>query len=311
MNTPSNTVPEFPAESRIVTPAIGASTRPMYWSIRREIWENRSIYIAPLIVAALVLVGGLISASRLRSRMGSLLAMDPGPQQEAITMPYSAIAASLIVTAFIVAVFYCIDALHSERRDRSILFWKSLPVSDRTTVLSKAVIPLAVLPLLTFGLIVAAQVIMLLFSTAVLIDNTAGITMLWTHVRLLQDALVALYAVAVVALWLAPIYGWLLLVSGWARRAAFVWAVLPFPAIAAVEKIVFNTSHFALLLKERLVGWFSQAFTSGTPICSAIDPFWQLTPGRFLSSTGLWIGLAFTVVSLAAAVHLRRYREPI
>ena len=75
----------------------------------------------------------------------------------------------IMFTAFIVGVFYCLDALHGERRDRSILFWKSLPVSDLTTVLSKAIIPLVVLPLLTFAIIIATQLIMLLMSTAVLL----------------------------------------------------------------------------------------------------------------------------------------------
>ena len=59
-------------------------------------------------------------------------------------------------------MFYCLDALYGERRDRSILFWKSLPVSDLTTVLSKASIPIVVLPLLTFAVTVATQLIMLL-----------------------------------------------------------------------------------------------------------------------------------------------------
>ncbi len=67
-----------------------------------------------------------------------------------IEQPYTFAAGCIMATAFIVGVFYCLDALHGERRDRSILFWKSLPVSDLTTVLSKASIPLVVLPLLSF-----------------------------------------------------------------------------------------------------------------------------------------------------------------
>ena len=110
-------------------------------------WENRSIYIAPLIVA-----GG--RAIRLRDQhdrsagapaRASLL-LDPAKQRAAIEAPYDMAAMMIIFTVFIVGVFYCLDALHGERRDRSILFWKSLPVSDLTTVLSKAIIPLAVLP---------------------------------------------------------------------------------------------------------------------------------------------------------------------
>ncbi len=133
-----------------------------------------------------------------------------------------------MVTAFIVGIFYCLDALHGERRDRSILFWKSLPVSDLTTVLSKASIPLVVLPLLAF-----------VDHRRHAVDHAAAeqpwscwasglsVATLWTHLPLFQMSLMLLYhLLAVHGLWYAPIYGWLLLVSGWARRAPFLWACL-------------------------------------------------------------------------------------
>ena len=85
--------------------------------------------------------------------------------------PYDVAAMMLIFTVFIVGVFYCLDALYGERRDRSILFWKSLPVSDLTTVLSKVIIPLAILPLITFVIIVCTQLIMLLMSSVVLLTS--------------------------------------------------------------------------------------------------------------------------------------------
>ena len=81
-------------------------------------------------------------------------------------MPYDIAAMMIIITAFIIGVFYCLDALHSERRDRSILFWKSLPVSDLTTVLSKASVPLAILPLIVLPIVVVMQFIMMLISSA-------------------------------------------------------------------------------------------------------------------------------------------------
>ena len=159
-------------------------------------------------------------------------------------------------TTFIVGMFYCLDALHGERRDRSILFWKSLPVSDLTTVLSKASIPLVVLPLLTFAITVATQLIMLLLSSAVLLGSGLSVATLWTQLSLFQMSLMLLYhLVTVHALWYAPIYGWLLLVSAWARRAPFLWAALPLLAIGVVEKIAFNTSHFAAMLGYRHRRW--------------------------------------------------------
>ena len=122
------------------------ATRPFYWSVWRELWENRSIYIAPLIVAAVQVFGFAISTIGLAERRRAVLLLDPAKQRAAIEQPYDMAAMMMIFTVFIVGVFYCLDALHGERRDRSILFWKSLPVSDLTTVLSKAIIPLVVLP---------------------------------------------------------------------------------------------------------------------------------------------------------------------
>jgi ABC-2 type transport system permease protein len=310
MNTQSNAIPESPLESQVIAPAVISATRRMYWSVRRELWESRSIYIAPLAVAAIFLFGFLIRTIHLPDKMRAALALNPVQQHEFIEQPYNFAALLIMGTTFIVAVFYCLDALHGERRDRSILFWKSLPVSDRTVVLSKASIPLLVLPLLTFAVTVATQLIMLLLSTAVLLGSGLSVATLWTQLPLFPMSLMLLYhLVAIHALWYAPIYGWLLLVSGWARRAAFLWAALPLLTIGVVEKIAFNTSHFGAMLQYRLSGGpEGAAFTAGS---MSMDPLTQLNPGHFLISPGMWIGLAVAAAFLAAAIRLRRYQGPI
>src|SRR5438477_12382619 len=117
------------------------------------------------------------------------------------------------------------------------------------------------------------------------------------------------HLLAMHGLYYAPIYGWLLLVSAWARRAAFLWAGLPLLAIAVVEKIAFNTSHFAAMLASRLSGGTENAAsTAGSMWMDRLTPF---TVGQFLTSPGLWIGLGVAAVFLAAAVRLRRYQGPI
>src|ERR1051325_6497420 len=152
-------------------------TRPFYWSVWREVWENRSLYIAPLIIAVVVVFGFLASTAGLPERRAAVLMLGPEKARAAIEVPYDVAAIVLIFTAFIVGVFYCLDALHGERRDRSILFWKSLPVSDRTTLLSKATIPLVILPLVTFAIVITTQLGMLLISTAALLPSgLAGTT---------------------------------------------------------------------------------------------------------------------------------------
>jgi ABC-2 type transport system permease protein len=287
----------------------------MYWSVRRELWENRSIYIAPLAVAAVYLLGFLISLIWLPRSMRELGALHPVPEPiVALAMPYSHAAMLLMVTGLIVGVFYSLDALHGERRDRSILFWKSLPVSDLTTVLSKASIPLVVLPLLVFAITVTLQLIMLLLRLAAVMVSRVGTATPWAP-PLFQMELVLLYSVIVLAVWHAPIYMWLLLVSGWARRATFLWAVLPPLAIAAVEYVAFHTSYFGSLLQDRLFGFAAGAFDlkdkAGVPVDAHFIPLAQLAPGRFLSSPSLWIGLVIAAGFLAAAVRLRRYQGPI
>jgi ABC-2 type transport system permease protein len=308
MSTPSNSAPE---STEINDPSYGrSSTQPFYWSVRRELWENRSIYVVPLIVAVVALFGFLISTIGMPERRQGVLLLDPAHQRAAIGMPYDAAAMMLIFTAFIVGVFYCLDALHGERRDRSILFWKSLPLSDFTTVLSKASVPLVILPLIIFAIIVLVQFLMLLWSSAVLLQSgLAGTT--WTRFNLLQQSLILLYSLIVIALWHAPIYGWALMISGWARRATFLWAVLPLFAISILEKIAFDTSHFASMLKDRVFGAGDTAFAFQPHHGVAIDSLVQLTPGRYLATPGLWMGLAFAAAFVAIAVWQRRYRGPI
>jgi len=278
----------------------------MYWSIRRELWENRSIYIAPLAVAAVTLFGYLIAS------IGRALSVtDLAQRRRVLEEPYTFAMGVIMGTAFIAAIFYSLDALHGERRDRSILFWKSLPVSDLTTVLSKASVPLVILPLLAFALTIVTQFIMLLLSTLVLHGSGLGASTLWTQSALLPTAVMLLYhLVTVHILWHAPIYGWLMLVSGWARRAAFLWAVLPPAAICVVEKLAFNTSHFAAFLQYRFTGGPEASTMPGN---SPIDPMMMahLTPGRFLSTPGLWFGLVVAAAFLLAAARQRRYRGPL
>jgi ABC-2 type transport system permease protein len=315
MNTQSNPVPESFGDSHLNAPAVLSPTRPMYWSVRRELWENRSIYVAPLAVAGVYLAGYLISLCALPRGMRAIASAHSMPEPIALAMPFSHAAMLLMLVGVLVGVFYSLDALHGERRDRSILFWKSLPVSDLTTVLSKASIPLAVLPVLVFAITVALQIVMRLVNSAVVLVTGSGAGELWPWLPFFQMTLVLLYSLAVTTLWFAPIYCWMLLVSGWARRATFLWAVLPPLAIAGVEKIAFRTAYFGLLMEDRLFGFAGRAFDlkdkNGVAIDAHFIPLAQLAPGRFLTSAALWIGLLVAAGLLAAAVRLRRYREPI
>jgi ABC-2 type transport system permease protein len=298
MSTPSNAVPGTPLESQVSAPAVITVSRCMYWSLRRELWEHRSIYIAPLAAAAVSLFGFLIG-----------LTISPAHRRQPLDMPYEFAAVLIMGTAFLVGIFYSLDALYGERRDRSILFWKSLPVSDLTTVLSKFAIPLIILPLLSFAIAVVTQFGMLLLSSAVLLGSGQSVGTIWAHMSFFHMSLMLLYHILTVhGLWYAPIYGWLLLVSAWAPRAPFLYAFLPPFVIWGVEKIAFRTSHSLGMLQYRLTGPEpSTAARSG----NMMEIISALTPLQFFSTPGLWVGLAVAAIFLAAAVRLRRNREPI
>jgi ABC-2 type transport system permease protein len=305
MNTQSNAMPDSHGEARAVAPVAISGARRMYWSVRRELWENRSLYLAPLGVAAVALFGFSLSATV--GIWEKPLRLNPAQPQA----PYDMAAGLMMITGIIVSVFYCLDALHGERRDRSILFWKSLPVSDVTTVLAKASVPLVVLPLLIFAITLAMQWLMLVVSSAVLLASGQSVATLWTKLPFLRMSLLLLYHIFTAhALWPAPIYYWLLLVSGWPRRATFLWAALPLLAIGGVEQLAFHTWHFAALVGSRLIGEAPTVAMTSSDIFPT-DPMTHITPGHFLSSPGLWIGLAVATVFLAAAVRLRRYQGPI
>jgi len=279
------------------------------WSVRRELWEHRAVYFAPLAVALLAVVAFFFHLGRFADGMRAVPAMEPAKQLFSVVIPYSISASVIILTSFLVAMFYCTDALYSERRDRSIQFWKSMPVSDLTSVASKAFIPLVVLPLIAYLIVVGTHLLMMALGSIALVFNGVELSTFWSRFPL-QMPLTILYGLVVHTLWFAPFYGWLLLVSAWAKKAPSLWAVVPVLATLAMEKMTFGTSHFASLIQYRFTGAMNEAFAVDAwrvPITKVS----QLDPVRFLSTPGLWAGLVVMVAFLAGAVWLRRRREPI
>ena len=296
MNIQSDAAREAFAEARGFSATALSVLQPFYWSVRREIWENHSIYVAPIAAAVISLFGFAISAIRVRIHGEAFLTTRHGELAPALIMG----------AAVIVSIFYCLEALYSERRDRSILFWKSLPVSDVIAVLAKLTIPILILPIVSFLVTVAAQICSLVLSTVIFAGSDVSIAMLWSDTSFFRVPAIWLYhLVTVHGLWYAPLYCWLLMVSAWAPRAPFLWAALPPFAIYGVERIAFNTSYFLDMLKYRLMG-------SGAGMTEHQQDFTStLIPHHFLSTPGLWTGLAVAAVFLYGTVQLRRSRGPI
>ena len=307
MITPSNVMSESSVQSQGITSASIPAARLLYWSLRRELWEIRALYVAPVTLAAIFLFGFLISILHLLGEAQAVNWLDPAKQRELFSRPFEFAEDMIMAATLIVAMFYSVEALHAERRDRSILFWKSLPVSDLITVLSKAAIPILVLPLITFGITVLTQSIMLLMSSTVLLISGHGFWTLWSRLPVFQVwVMLFFHLIGIHGLWQSPIYGWLLFISGWARRVPILWAVLPPLAIGFGEKVAFNTTHFGNLIGSRFTGG-----PEGTAIMQQHMSMTMLAPAHFLLNPGLWIGFLFTAAFLTAAVRIRRYRGPI
>jgi ABC-2 type transport system permease protein len=310
MSSQSNETPESTLQEQGIAAAAFPAARLLYWSVRRELWENRVIYLAPVAVACVFLFGFSISILHVLVEMRAAPWLDVMQQRELFGQPYEFAEDLIMGTLIVVGFFYSIDALYGERRDRSILFWKSLPVSDLITVLSKAAIPIVVLPLLAFAITVLTQWFMLMVSSAVLLGNGQNVAILWSRVGIFHRwPMLLFHFLCIHGLWQSPIYAWLLLISVWARRAPILWAALPPLTIGIVEKVAFNTTYFGSLIGNRFTGG-----SEGIAIMArgrAMDPMMLFAPLHFLINPGLWIGLAVTAAILSAAARLRRCRGPI
>ncbi len=349
--TASDTLTDSPFDRAPAPPVMARPVRPFFWSVRRELWENHAIWIAPLAVAAVIIAGGLIAATGIhggktvhrtvavasRSVAGATPASQatttitktvpggnvevqtvekvegppptPEQRQAMVMIPFYMVALALTVTMFLVGTFYCLGGLYNERRDRSILFWKSLPVNDLTTVLSKFVVPMAILPAITFVVTAGTQIALLLIGMAGFAKTgDADLT-----IPLGEVIVVVAWGVITVTLWWAPLYAWFLLVSGWAKRAPFLWAVLPPLGLAVAEKIAMNTTAIGGLIQSRLTGSFQAAFVEQHLPHNTMPQLGvaQIDVVKFVAAPGLWLGLLAAAAMIAAAVWLRRRREPI
>lgn len=286
------------------------ATRPFLLSIRRELWENPSIIGAPLAVACILVLATLVAAVRvsgpllLKLGQGNLA---PSSVAAAVLLP---IPIFLGITMVLVAALYSLDALLSERRDRSILFWKSLPVSDTVTVLSKMAVPIVILPAVTFAVTIATDIVILVIETIALLAHHASVSSAWVGISVLSQLGLTAYSLVVVTLWYAPIYAWFLLVSSWARRMPLVWAVLPFFVLSFFERIAFHTHKVRDFISNRIAGVFPVAFTKAPHINPEYSDL-HCTPGHFLATPAFWGGLLFAALALILIIRLRRSNDPL
>lgn len=285
------------------------SIRTFGWLVRRELWEHRALWVAPLAVAAFAVLAHFGSSLNVSDATRAASLGNPASSGEFAAL-YRAMMGVTLITGLIVGVLYSLDALQGERRDRSILFWKSLPVSDGLTVLSKAIIPLVVIPVIVFGTVIAASLIMILLQSLVWSAHGFDPRDLWARIDLPFLWLGLLYGLPFMALWNAPLYAWMLLVSAWSRRVAFLWAAAPFAAFLMVEHGALHHTAAHWLLERRIAGGVLQPFTRDGTGAAWVERFSDLEPARIYALSGLWLGVLLAAFLLFAAIRLRRSRPP-
>ena len=346
MNAPAERF-DMPAPAR--TAARPHATSTFRLLLRREYWEHKGgIFWAPAIAGAISLllsVGLLIVAIFFAHRavaegntiehngvtvngldLGTLVAQltseDMRQLSDGLYLTLFMAASWPFLVMIFVAFFYCLGALYDDRKDRSVLFWKSLPISDSATVLSKVVTATLVIPLVATAM---AIVTMLLFLVAISVAAAAHganpLPLLWGNGSAFLLAGQLLAAIPVYALWALPTVGWLMLCSAWARSKPFLWAVLIPLAVGLASSM---TGLLQLLGVERHWLWtnvIARMLLGTVPLTGADierasaggDEMTHLLrlDGVYsnFNSPSMWVGIIGGVLMILLAIRLRRWRE--
>jgi ABC-2 type transport system permease protein len=303
--------------------------RTQFALLQRELWEHRSIYVAPLVIAlliALLSITGQVAVSAFGQEVDltiiGLSNLGANERAAAIGVVTSGIALMLMMSMAVLSVFYLLDTLYTERRDKSILFWRSLPVTDAETVISKLATAVLVIPLVTFVVVVLTQIFVLSVSSMWISGRGGdGWSLIWQSAPLFQNWLGTLVFFLAVPLWFVPYAGWFLFVSAWTRRSPFLVAILPLLVVPMVERIVVGTSFF----RDAIFGRFTTmplfkgldgagiVFGDDQPPALEADARVTLITlidlPKYLSDPALWIGLVVGGLFTAAAIYVRRYRD--
>jgi ABC-2 type transport system permease protein len=271
--------------------------------IRREFWEHRVLWIAPLIVSGFLILLCLVPGFEIRGFTADDIAR-VSHTKDLFAQIVRGVTLLQFLVAGVVAFFYLSDCLYAERKDRSILFWKSLPVSDSTTVLSKVLVALLILPAGVYLLSAATSVIVL----GILFVRFHGYPIMqllhWDVGSWLRLNGVLILDLIVLGLWYAPLVGYQLLTSAWAKSSVFIWTVLPPLLLIVGERLAFGTWHIGEIIGTRLAGLSLTG--EGRSMGDLVD---NLNMLPHLMRLDLWIGVALAAAFVFGAIRIRRYRD--
>lgn len=305
--------------------------------IRREFWENRSLWMVPAVVIAILTVLSLymliavllghsetvntVDANGVHFRIDNLPDFgNAAPEQVLGFVRTATFFLGLMFSSImkIVLFFYLLDSLYADRRDRSILFWRSMPVSDTRTVLSKLGTALLTFTGITFAATLALELILLVFM--LIMGSVLGVhpwSILLHPWAFMSSWLLLAYGLIVQAVWFLPYFGWVMLASSWAKKTPFLWAVLVPLGLMGAEGWVFHSANIARLVARHSLDWLPLAFNFNPVKAMGDYDFEGVNMVGFenlehlLASPGLWIGTALAAVFIYGAIWLRRNRSEI
>ncbi|MDA0678864.1 MAG: hypothetical protein O3A13_00645 [Proteobacteria bacterium] len=296
--------------------------------LRREFWEHRSMVVVPFVVAVLITLTALTGQISIDHKdlldLGIVGAtnMPDNARAAALSGIMIALSSSFIFAMWILTIFYTLDSLYAERKDRSILFWRSIPVTDFDTVLSKLLTAILAIPLITFAVIVATHLVFLL-NISIWIDIRGGNPwhLIWGAVPLLDNWTATLALLIALPLWLSPFIGWFLFVSAFTKRSPLLTAALPIIMLPLFEKILFGSNVMAETFFERSVKMplfsglnnMELLFQEGEGFENFANAKLSLLSlmdfSGFMTNPQLWVGIIVCGLFSAAAVYVRRYRD--
>ena len=294
--------------------------------IQREIWEHKAIYIVPAVIAlllTLITVTGQVQVT-MHDKIVNLTIVflsNVSDQERALVFDVvlGLMAGIFAISMWVVTVFYCLDALYAERKDKSILFWRSLPITDAETVGSKLLTAMLAIPLITVAMVFVTDFLVLVaVSLWVAIQGGDVGHLIWSSVSIGDTLLGTIVLVFALPLWLAPFIGWFLFVSGFTKKMPLMLAFLPIFVLPMLEGMTSKTSLF----------WDAFFVRTGTPplfetgsimelielgdlrrAAETVDLMGAVNLSKFLSSPSLWTGLIVCGLFVAAAIYVRRYRD--
>ena len=295
--------------------------------IRREYWEHRSIWVTPAAIASVVVLGTIMALAFAGDFAEELSIAILGAQniageteRRAVLTGYFVGSSWLFLLGLsILTIFYTLDSLYAERKDKSILFWRSMPVTDTETVVSKLLTAIVLIPTVAIGAIIATHFVNLVITSFWVSakGGDAGL-LIWGSVPLIDNWLATAIAVYGMAIWMAPFLGWFLFVSAYTKRAPLLMAFLPLVLVPIVEGIFLRTANFADAVwgRSARIPLFSgidvdQIFQGDYPVLDdqMVSLLARIDLGKFFSSIDTWIGLVVCGLLTAAAIYVRRYRD--